>query len=301
MKEQVLVTGATSVIGTSLLPLLSQRSHQVHVISRRPDIAKNTHIASFYICDLNSPVLPEEFIQPIQKAGVRILVHCAPLWLLPKHIVALAEAGVQRVIAFSSTSIEGKSSSSNTHERKVVQLLSTSEQQLKSIANSLNIELTLFRPTMIYGHGQGMNLAFIAKCIQKIGFFPVVTTATGLRRPVHANDLAQAVQLVLSATPTYGKTYVLSGSEVMNYQEMVVKVFHALDKPVRILPLPLFLYKAAVSVVAKFSNLSMTPSMAERMRENLDFSSEPAMQDFGYSPGEFLPNGRVDILPKPSK
>ena len=142
--------------------------------------------------------MPEAFIPSIQKAGVDTLVHCAPLWLLPQHIAALADAGVQRVIAFSSTSIEGKSLSSNSHEQKVVQLLSTSEQHIKTTAKSLNINLTLFRPTMIYGHGQGMNLAFIAKFIQKTGFFPVVTAASGLRRPVHADDLAQACLLYTS-------------------------------------------------------------------------------------------------------
>ena len=301
MKESILVTGASSVIGKSLLPLLSQQSYQLHVISRRLEFLKNAHVASGYICNLSSPALPQAFLQSIQKAEVQTLVHCAPLWLLPGHIAALAEAGAQRVIAFSSTSIEGKSSSSNSHEQKIVQLLSTSEQQLKTIAQSLNIDLTLFRPTMIYGHGQGKNLAFIAKCIQKTSFFPVVTAASGLRRPVHANDLAQAVQLALSAQMTYGKTYVLSGSEVMSYKEMVVKIFHALDKSVHILPLPLSVYKAVVFLIAKYSNLSMTPTMVERMRENLDYSSAPAKQDFGYSPGEFLPNGRADILSESGK
>ena len=301
MQKQILITGATSMIGKSLLPLLSKRAHQLYVISRHLDVVKNAHIAGFHICDLSSPVLPKAFISSIQKASVDTLVHCAPLWLLPQHITALADAGVQRVIAFSSTSIDGKALSSNSHEQKVVQLLSASEQHIKTTAKSLNIDLTLFRPTMIYGHGQGMNLAFIAKFIQKTSFFPIVTAASGLRRPVHADDLAQAVQLALSAPTTHGKTYVLSGSEVMSYQDMVMKIFHALDKPVRILPLPLPLYKAAIYLVTKFSKLPMTSTMVERMRENLDFSFEQAEQDFGYSPGEFLPNGRVDILPKLSK
>ena len=301
MKESILVTGASSVIGKSLLPLLSQQSYQLHVISRRLKFLKNAHVAGCYICNLSSPVLPQEFLQSIQQANVHTLVHCAPLWLLPEHIAALAEAGVQRVIAFSSTSIEGKSLSSNSHEQKIVQLLSTSEQQLNTIAKSLSIDLTLFRPTMIYGHGQGKNLAFIAKCIQKVGFFPLVTAASGLRRPVHADDLAQAVQLALPVSMTHGKTYVLSGSEVMSYKEMVVKIFYALDKSVCILPLPLSVYKTAVFLIAKYSNLSMTPTMVERMRENLDFSSAPAKQDFGYSPREFLPNGRADIWSESGK
>ena len=297
MKESILVTGASSVIGQSLLPRLFAQDLSVHVISRRPELAKNDSIANCYLCDLNADTLPEVFFKKIEAAKIQTLVHCAPIWLLPQHITALAELGVQRVIAFSSTSIEGKSSSENTHEQRIVQLLSESEQQLSSTAKLLNVDLTIFRPTMIYGHGKGMNLAFIARFIQKIGFFPVVTKAAGLRRPVHADDLAQAVEFALSEAVTFGKTYALSGSQVMTYQEMVERVFQSLDKPKRILPVPLPIYKLAISVVAKFSNLSMTPSMAERMRDDLNFSSEQAMQDFGYAPGSFLPNGIADILP----
>ena len=101
MKESILVTGASSVIGKSLLPLLSQQAYQLHVISRRLEFLKNAHVASGYICNLSSPALPQAFLQSIQKAEVHTLVHCAPLWLLPGHIAALAEAGVRRVIAFS--------------------------------------------------------------------------------------------------------------------------------------------------------------------------------------------------------
>ena len=301
MKERILITGATSIIGKSLIRRLLNQNKSIIAVSRSHDFSGEDPLLDSFQWDLGLQTI-HDVEHPLSSVDSEIevttLVHCAPIWLLPKHLVELHSFGVKRIIVFSSTSIEGKSNSSNSVEQYIVQQLKESEDFLNVFAQKANLQLTIFRPTMIYGYGQGLNLAFIAKMIQRFGFFPIVTAAKGLRRPVHADDLAQAVCLALPVPTSFNKTYVLSGAQVMSYDEMVRAVFAALKRPIRIVKIPLFVYRMLILLAYKIAKTPMTASMAERMRENLDFDSMSAQEDFGYAPGSFLPNGIDDILPQ---
>jgi len=290
MTHPILISGASSIIGIPLLKQLRKQGEQLIEISR--NAGDDEHHCRW---DMAAQELSETSLFT-KNFKLKTMVHCAPIWLLPSHMPALAGLGIQRVIVFSSTSIEGKSGSSSSHEQHIVQLLKQAEKDILANAQTHKIDVTIFRPTMIYGYGQGLNLAFIANMIQRFGFFPIVSGATGLRQPVHANDLAQAVCLSMTEANSYGKTYALSGAQVMTYAEMVEKVFESLGKPVRLIKLPLSMYRIMVFLVAKFAKMPIDPAMADRMRENLDFDCTPAQQDFAYSPGPFMPNGLKDIL-----
>ena len=303
MKEKILITGASSIIGKSLIKRLQDQNKLILAVSRNRKFGDENPLLESFQWDLGLQTIhdvdhPLSSTKSDTNNKITTLVHCAPIWLLPKHLVELHSLGIKRVIAFSSTSIDSKSSSSNPVEQSIVQQLEESEGFVKMFALKANMQVTIFRPTMIYGYGQGLNLAFIAKMIQRFGFFPIVTAAKGLRRPVHADDLAKAVCLALPVPASFNKTYVLSGAKVMSYDEMVRAVFAALKRPIRIVKLPLFVYRALILLASKIAKMPMTATMAERMRENLDFDSMPAQEDFGYSPGSFLPNGIDDILQK---
>lgn len=293
MKKRILVSGASSIIGKSLILRLQGAGYSVVRLSRAAGEDINQCQWDLSTQNVSDTSLPEN----IQNNGkIDALVHCAPVWLLPGHLPELGKIGVHRIIAFSSTSIEGKSSSNSQHEQEIVQLLKKAENAAWQHAEDVAINLSVFRPTMIYGHGYGKNLAFIANIIQRFGFFPIVLGAKGLRRPVHADDLANAVCLALFNQDSFGKTYNLSGAEVFSYEQMVQRLFHALGRKPRIIRLPLPVYRGLIKLVVKLKKISFDPSMADRMREDLNFDSDAAVRDFAYAPGEFLPNGSQDIM-----
>jgi len=309
MSRKFIITGATSIIGQSLLTLLKDNSEEIIFVSRKvpnqgSDQPSRESNIIYRQWDLATESMSDSGLVNNMSANKKSeynLIHCAPIWLLNEHVGELAAYGIKRVIAFSSSSIIGKSQTNSEKEKQIVELLETAESVLNNESTKGALNVTIFRPTMIYGHGQGMNLAFIAKMITRFGFFPVVTGGTGLRSPVHANDLAQAVCLAVSKEDTYDKTYVLSGQQEMTYIEMVGKIFQALGKPVRIVQTPLFLFRWIIQIVGKLTKLPVDPEMAERMRQDLNFDSLDAKQDFAYSPGPFLPNGSEDILPQQSE
>jgi uncharacterized protein YbjT (DUF2867 family) len=112
--------------------------------------------------------------------------------------------------------------------------------------------------------------------------------AQGLRQPVHVNDVAAACVNALTTKRVSNCAYNLSGAEQLTYREMVVRVFHALGKPVRFVKIPAPLFYGAVicvRILPRFRKLSF--AMAERMQGNMIFEHIDAMRDFGFNPHPF--------------
>lgn len=293
----IVVSGATSVLGAPLIKALQTDGQQVVSISRQ------TADESSLQWDLQASDLQwqQQWRQRIPDDQPVTFLHCAPIWLLPNHIERLAQNGVNRLVAFSSTSIEGKAKSSSNREQQLVDLLRESEQRVSQSCMDTGIALTLLRPTMIYGYGSGQNLAFISKLVHRYKRFVVAGNAGGLRQPVHVDDLVSAVCACMDNPQTYGKTYNLSGSETMTYRQMVERVFLALGLPPKITSIPMPVYRLGlgilrlgVRVIGK--SLPIDPAMADRMLQDLVFDHAQASADFAYAPGPFLPNGRADVL-----
>ena len=225
-----------------------------------------------------------------------VLIHMAPLWLLPDNLEQMIAAGVRRIIAFSSTSAVSKRHSPDASDRALADTLLSAEDRLRERVSSENVGLTLFRPTMIYGYGRDGNVMAIARLIDKLGFFPVAGQGKGLRQPVHAGDLARSALDCIEAESTVGKTYNLGGAEILSYREMVHRIFTAMDRKPRIVHIAPAIYSALIGVAARLKLTGGTsPGAALRMNEDLCFDTAPAEADFGFRGSGFLENPARDL------
>jgi nucleoside-diphosphate-sugar epimerase len=216
------------------------------------------------------------------------LVHAAPIWLLPPALPALADLGLRRLVAFSSTSRFTKSRSACRRERDLARRLAEGEEGVKSTARARGIAWTILRPTLIYGGGRDRNVSAIAGVVRFLGFVPVAGAAVGARQPVHADDLARAVLAVLENAATFGKSYDLPGGETLTYAEMVGRVARAIGRNPRLVCLPPAALRAAIGIARLLPGLGyLSPRMADRMNEDLRFDAGPACRDFGYAPRGF--------------
>lgn len=289
--QNVIVTGASSQIGFFLLPMLIEHGYNVYAISRHQEHQKHSNDAKviWIKSDINTNINLEKIDNPSS------LIHIAPLWTLPKLLPSIATASVSRIIAFSSTSIYGKATSSNPHETKTVDRLKEAEEKIRVYCNKNDVFWTLFLPTLIYTPGMDQNITTIANFIKRFRFFPVIGKGAGLRQPVRATDLATAVVSALTNSSTFNKTYILAGGEVLTYHQMVERIFGALKMRPRFISIPPTLYKAAllaISSIPKYRHI--TPQMADRMNINMSYDISPAVKDFGYHPSEFHPLGFID-------
>lgn len=279
-RQRVVVVGATSVVGRFLIPLLVDAGYEVVAISRRiAPFCRKGHVM-WLRADLSTRF-------PSLFAG-SILIHLAPIWVLPCYIEKAAKAGVTRLVAFSSTSIFTKPDSSCIKERKLAELLAESESRSWAFAAANRIDLTLFRPTIIYSPGVDKNIDRLSRFIRFFGFFPVVGEANGLRQPVHAGDLARACVTVIDKRVTFGKEYNLCGGGTLTYRDLIKAIFKQVDKRPVLVTVSPPLFRTGMrllSVIPGFKDLS--PAMVERMQHDFTFDCGTAQRDFGYIPRAF--------------
>ncbi len=283
--SQVLVTGASGVVGIPMTQRLSRENVDYLCVSRS---AQSGQVS----WDLNTSPSPSALEK---MRHCQTMIHCAPIWLLTANLALLTDLGVTRLIAFSSTSVISKTNSKDPQEQKLVRLLAEAEAEIAQHCKSCDVLFTILRPSMIYGYGRDENISRIAGFIRKRGFVVLVGKAGGQRQPVHADDLVNAVMAVLSSKAAINKIYNLAGREALSYRDMVSRIFKGLDiKPV-IISLPLGLVRVALRVAAMFSSFNYSPEMADRMNQDLVYSNHDAEADFGYCPQSFLIKPERDL------
>jgi uncharacterized protein YbjT (DUF2867 family) len=280
---KIFLTGASSTIGSLLLPMLSQNGSLASALGRKP--VPSLSGESWHYLDLADTTADLGGIE------ADALIHTAAIWLLPDWLEKFSACGVRRLIAFSSTSRFTKRTSVSSYELDVVGKLIVAEDQVTAECERLGIAWTIFRPTLIYGgRGGDRNVADIARLIRRFGFFPLFGAGGGLRQPVNAHDLAVACVQSLDRAETHNKAYNLSGGETLAYVDMVRRIFETLDRRPIFFRIPFTAFRLAVLLTRlhpRFAHL--TPDMVLRMEADLVFEHSEASRDFGYAPGKFDP------------
>jgi nucleoside-diphosphate-sugar epimerase len=210
-----------------------------------------------------------------------------PLWLLPAHVPALVAAGATQLIAFSSTSVFAKADSPDPAEQALAQRLASAESALAKACEAVGVPWTILRPTLIYGSGRDQNVSAVARFIRRFGFFPVAHPASGLRQPVHADDLAIAAVSAIANPNAFNRAFNLPGGETLTYREMIARIFAGVGAAPRILPLPSGLLRRALPLVQNRLPHRYSPALFLRMNQDLAFDGAEAHAALNYAPRPF--------------
>lgn len=282
--RHALVFGASGQIGYPLLGLLNRDGWRVTAVSRT---AQSDEPGLHWLRgDLGrADGLP---------GRVDAIYSCGPLdafaqWYGTSPIEAA------RVVAFGSTSIEVKRGSADAEERDVARRLREGEQRLFASASERGAAATVLRPTLVYGAGRDATLTRIAHLARRWRRFPLPRGASGLRQPVHVDDLAAAAFACHGAAATHGQAYALPGGETLSYRDMVARVLACLQPPASLVELPSPLFNLSLLVAQMTGRATgMGEAAVRRMRSDLVFDATPAQRDFGYSARVFRP--RADMF-----
>lgn len=279
-KSRIGVLGATSFVGSCLLPLLTEAGWQVTAFSRRVVGPTGDGVAWRQLppsaTEIATPPLAEG------KGNLPYWVSVAPIWILPDYFGLLDAHGVRRVVVLSSTSRFTKNDSSDPQEQVQSNHFNEAEARLQSWAESRGVEWVILRPTLIYGLGRDKNISEIARLIRRFGFFPLFGKANGLRQPIHAADVAADCLAALQAPGAVNRAYNITGGETLKYREMVSRVFSLLGRRPRLLTVPLWAFRLALNglhLVPRYRH--WTAAMAERMNRDLVFDHADAVRDLG--------------------
>ncbi|MFC5435954.1 SDR family oxidoreductase [Rhodanobacter umsongensis] len=228
----VLVFGGSSQIGHFLLPRLLATGEQVLALSRypRPPLAGVTWVVG--ALPANVPILPP----------VSAIISFGPLPGLAEWLARAALGNAPRVVAISSMSAETKRDSRVPAERGISQQLRDGEKALAAACARHGCAWTVLRPTLVYGAGLDKSLTPIARRALRLRLFPL-PSARGLRQPVHADDIAQAVMAALECPAAAGCILPIGGGERLAAREMFARVRRSLARSTMPLPLPAWLLR----------------------------------------------------------
>jgi len=283
LQPPVLVLGATSLIGRFVLPRLQAQGVPVFALSRTANRGQGWRIGDLSDADLQS-----------RLPACATVLSLSPIWHLPQAMTALKAKGLQRLVAFSSTSVFTKTASPDPHEREVVRRLADGEAAVRAFCEANAVRWTILRPTLIYAEGQDQNVTRLARLIRRLGFLPLAGSGKGLRQPVHADDLAAAVIAAARSLAAYDKAYDLPGGETLTYRQMAERVFAGMGRRPAIIAVPEPAWALAFALARPFLP-GATAQMGARMSEDMTFDGGAARRDFGWNPRAFQPSFKLFV------
>ena len=278
----LLITGASGHTAGYFLERLKREKFDKKI---KCIVRSNTKIEKINRDGLNIEILTSDFddINSLKTAmkGVKTVLHTASIYLSEKLIEAGNQVGVEWFICVHTT---GRYSKFKSASSDYIRIENNIIEKYKNV--------TILRPTMIYGSRNDRNMWKLIKTIYKTKFFPVFGSGKNLFQPVNAIDLGNAYyDVIKNKNITLGKAYNLSGRDKVSYISILREISLALNKKVFFIQLPNWFCFLIVYILNKLPNkiyrCPITEEQVLRMREDKIFSFSHASKDFGYSPMYF--------------
>lgn len=276
----VLIIGGSSQIGHFLLPRLLDSGEPVLALSRHPRAAQAG-------LEWLSGSLPDAVpsLPPLSA-----IISFGPLMPLAQWLRNTPQGNAPRVVATSSMSAESKRGSNVAAEREISRLLRDGEAALAEACERQGCAWTVLRPTLVYGAGLDKSLTPIARRATRLRLFPL-PVARGLRQPVHADDIAQAVIAALERPASAGHILPMGGGERLSAREMFARVRRSLSKPTLPLPLPAALLRVAQALLPRVRG------PLSRLDVDLVADNDALQQLLDVRPRSFQPDASMWVPP----
>lgn len=277
----LVILGGGNLIATYLLRRLAAQDLGALVMARRP--VEVPPGCGFLLLDaLNAG----DWAAPEHATVVSILPLAALIRMLP-HL-----SGAGSIIAIGSTSLFSKARSADPRDRQAARSLAEAEAALTAWCTDHGIHYTILRPTLVYDGSGDRNVARMARFVRRFHVLPVAKPASGLRQPIHADDIAKAILGAVGNPTAQDRAFNIAGAEILTYRAMAERVFAAEGRKPRFLELPVAWLEAIFRLGARCGlvrETGISSSVFQRMNEDLVFDTAEGLAVLDYRPRRFEP------------
>lgn len=232
---RIALTGATGFVGKALLPLLLKNGHEVAALIRKPSVSMDPRVRI-----VQGDLLDRDALQKLVTSADVVLHVAGVVSAVTRNdffepnvdgALALAEAarrnGIKKFIFVSS--LAAREPKLNFYcESKAA-----AENALQNFVH--DFELTILRPSAVYGPGDIATLPLLKSLMSAIAFIPGSPTARfGM---VHVNDLAEILAEAVVSNRA-GLFEVDDGSGGHSWPELSAVTRSAFARPIRLIYIP---------------------------------------------------------------
>ena len=311
---QVLVTGATGFTGSHLARGLASGGCAVRALVRNPALAPE--LQAFGIEAIRGD-LRDTAVLASAVAGVDVVYHIAAIYrqagvsratyqavnatAVRRLIEAAAAAGVRRVVHCSTVGVHGDVEHPPANEDaplKPGDVYQTTkldgERQAREASSHLGIDVTIARPTGIYGPGDRRLLKLFRGVARRR--LPILGSGEIYYHLTYIDDLVEGFRLCGEHPAAANRTYILAGGEVTTLNELVALIADVAGVPPPTLHLPVWPFWIAGALCeAVCAPFGIEPPIYRRRvdfyTKSRAFDITRARREIGYAPRVGLREG----------
>ena len=252
--NNICVLGGGGFVGRHVVHQLAARRHHVRVLTRQRERTKSLIVlptVDVVETDIHPlGVLEEQFRGMDAVINLIGILHDRPGGPggfqdvhvgLPRRVVAACNAsGVRRLLHMSALAADPSGPSAYLRSKGEGEAVArgagaTPGGDEDGMRYSRGLEVTVFRPSVIFGRGDHFINLF-AGLLRRLPVVPLGSPDARFQ-PVWVEDVAHAFVNSLSKPETFGKSYDLCGPQAYTLRELVEYVAGLLGEPRRIVPL----------------------------------------------------------------
>lgn len=273
---RVLVTGATGFIGKRLCDLLIKEGHFVRVITR-----SSTDFHDSVLCDLENDDIPSEAFDDIE-----VIFHLAGY----AHDLSNKGDNKEKYISLNvDVTMKLARLASLSKVRKFIYVSSVkavnsyeiygeskrqAEISLLELAVNTAMDISVLRPSLVYGPNVKGNLQAMQSAIKR-GWFPPIPKLSNCRSMIHVDDVARSLLFLAVNDKTDGEIYIATDGKTYSSSDIYEEFCILLGKkiPKRRIPL-LFLNFLAL----------LSPSLKKKIKKitGNELYDSTKLEDIGF-------------------
>lgn len=280
---KILITGANGHSGKIFLNNIENNRkniyEEIHVVVRNSSLDDFIERSPLNIIKHVGDIKDSDFVENITK-DIDVILHIAGIQMSELIFYKAIENNINWIISIHTTGRYSKFKSASAEYIDI-------EDKLLKLRDKINI--TILRPTMIYGSSRDRNMNKLIKFIDRFPIYPIFGNGNNLMQPVNAKDLAIAYQQVIENSEiTINENYNLSGKYPIKYKNLISTVSQHLNKRTVLVKLPIIFSRFFVRICRKLvPKFPLNEEQVLRMQEDKDFTHLKATKDFGYNPMSF--------------
>ena len=272
LKKKILITGATGFIGRQLLSYLNSTKqvesgdvYSIKIISRNIQPIYET-----IVCDLQFENIPDDIMDDVdtvfhlagyahdlhEPSKSENLYHTLNVDATIRLAELAVKSGVKQFVFISSVKAGGKlftNKCANEMDQGIPdniygQTKREAEIKLLNIGRNSNMQISIIRPSLVYGTNVKGNLKLMFSLINK-GLFPPLPDTQNRKSMIHVNDLVRAIMLVAKDDRANGEIFIVTDGKPYSSRDIYKAMCNIAGKTVPKWNVPRFIF----DIVAKIN------------------------------------------------